>query len=87
MFRQIAKKVIQSQSPVPNAQAMMRVVHRTMSSSIAATFANSASPASTSTIADILVDMTFVDPKGARRKVKGMVGKCNSVCWSMRTFL
>jgi hypothetical protein len=34
-------------------------------------------PTTTSTIDDVLIDLTFVDPSGARRKVKGIVGKSN----------
>lgn len=26
-------------------------------------------------VKDLLIDLTFVDPSGARRKVKGLVGK------------
>lgn len=45
-----------------------------MTSSIAATFANAASPSVTPTIEDLLIEIVLVDPKGARRKIKGMVG-------------
>ncbi len=27
-------------------------------------------------VKDLLIDLTFVDPSGARRKVKGLVGTC-----------
>ena len=76
MLRQIARKVLPCQSFVKSAQrfeSLNRSYLRT--SSTAATFAKAASPAATSTVLDVLVEMTFVDPKGARRKVKGIVGE------------
>jgi hypothetical protein len=78
MLRQIAKKVLSFQSFVQTTEGFQSLnqTQYLRSSSTAATFAKVAAPASTPTIADVLVEMTFVDPKGARRKVKGMVGKC-----------
>lgn len=37
----------------------------------------SAAPAATAapSVKDLLIDLTFVDPGGARRKVKGVIGK------------
>jgi hypothetical protein len=77
MLRKIAQKVLPSQSFMQTTQRFQSLnrIHHLRSSSTAATFAKVATPASTPTIADVLVEMTFVDPKGARRKVKGMVGK------------
>ena len=78
MLRQIAKKALPCHSFEQTTQRFQSF-NRTQylrSSSTAATFAKAAAPASTPTIADVLVEMTFVDPKGARRKVKGMVGRC-----------
>jgi hypothetical protein len=75
MFRLLSKKLIQSSRyvVVPPATTL---ANRQMTSSVAATFAKAASPASTPTIEDLLVEITLVDPNGARRKIKGMVGKC-----------
>ena len=78
MLRHVTKKVLTSQSFVRSTAHQQLQSLNTLqlrSSSTAATFAKVASPASTPTIADVLVELTFVDPKGARRKVKGRVGK------------
>ena len=32
-------------------------------------------PEGVPTVKDVLIDLTFVDPSGARRKVKGVIGK------------
>ena len=39
-------------------------------------YAAAAAPAVVPTVHDLLIDLTFVDPSGARRAVKGMVGAC-----------
>ena len=77
MLRQIANKAFTCKSYVLNTQQRQALnrLHFRPQSSTAATFAKVASPALTPTIADVLVEITLVDPKGARRKVKGMVGK------------
>jgi hypothetical protein len=77
MLRHITKRIIPCQTFARRTERF-QALHNPLqfrASSIAATFAKEASPASTPTIADILIEMTFVDPKGARRKVKGMAGK------------
>jgi hypothetical protein len=82
MLRQLSKKVIRCQVFTQNTHRLQSVQsgwHQLRSSSTAATFAKEASPTLSPTIADVLVDMTFVDPKGARRKVKGMVGTLSSI--------
>jgi hypothetical protein len=47
---------------------------KNMSSETTAPTYAKAATSNTPTISDVLVELTFVDPKGARRKVKGMVG-------------
>lgn len=42
--------------------------------------------ATTPSVKDLLIDLTFVDPSGARRKIKGVIGKCSfrdmfCECW------
>ena len=59
MLRLVAKKVIQSRQACAGERFMM--------SSIA--------PAAVPSVKDLLINLTFVDPSGARRKVKGLIGK------------
>jgi hypothetical protein len=89
MLRQITKKLIQNKAIQRTQQLQQQLslnrlnnngnnncmmMIRSMSS-ISATYAKAATPSPTTpTIADVIVELTFVDPKGARRKVKGMVG-------------
>jgi hypothetical protein len=35
-------------------------------------------PAAVPSVRDLLIDLTLVDPSGARRKIKGVIGKKNS---------
>ena len=60
MFRLVARKAVQQQQ-------RFAAVARVMSSA--------AAPASTPSVKDILIDLTFVDPSGARRKAKGIIGE------------
>jgi hypothetical protein len=68
MFRLLTRKLVQAPKVVVFANRWMS------SPSVAATFAKAATPAATPTIEDLLVEITVVDPQGARRKIKGMVG-------------
>ena len=55
--------------------AQKAVIHKT-SLARAAFSSNAAAP--TSSVMDLLIDLTFVDPSGARRKVTGLIGKALS---------
>jgi len=63
MFRFIAKKAVQQQR-----FAASRVM-------MSSTAAPPAVAAATPSVKDLLIDLTFVDPSGARRKAKGIIGE------------
>ena len=61
MFRLVAKKAIQSREAFAVGRVMM------------SSYAPAAAVAPS--VKDLLIDLTFVDPSGARRKAKGLVGE------------
>lgn len=48
--------------------------------------APAASAVASPSVKDLLIDLTFVDPSGARRKAKGLIGECYSCEVSTRFF-
>jgi hypothetical protein len=63
MFRLITGKIIQRKSSLVGGRAMM---------------SSSTSTAAVPSVKDLLIDLTLVDPSGARRKSKGIIGKRKS---------
>ena len=53
--------------------AQRAVLHKSSLARVA--FSSNAAAAPAFTVKDLLIDLTFVDPSGARRKVTGLVGK------------
>jgi hypothetical protein len=62
MFRLVAQRAVSARSGV-------RAIGASTVSKVF--FSSDAAPS----IKDLLINLTFVDPSGARRKVKGLVGK------------
>jgi len=71
MFRLIASKTVQQQ-------------RRFMASRVMSSSSTAAAAAPVPSVKDLLIDLTFVDPSGARRKAKGIIGKSlflKAFCW------
>jgi hypothetical protein len=64
MFRRFAKQT----AVLSSRGGVLRAAHQQQPR----LFSTAAAPS----VKDILIDLTFVDPSGARRKAKGMIGTC-----------
>lgn len=73
MFRLAAKKTamtfVGTTAAAATKQSAVRTGFRAFLSS------NAASTEATPSVKDLLINLTFIDPSGARRKATGMVGK------------
>jgi hypothetical protein len=81
MFRFVAKKAFQQQKLIPNflATTVRFEASPRLFSAAPATPTTLAASATDKTsipsVKDVLIDLIFIDPSGARRKVKGMIGE------------
>jgi hypothetical protein len=84
MFRFVAKKAFQQRQIISNSLTKeIRFVAPCprLFSAAPATPATTTDTTATDTtplpsVKDVLIDLIFIDPSGARRKVKGMIGEC-----------
>lgn len=75
MFRSVAQRVLATTHYVASKPGSMGTLAGSSSATTKFFSSAAAAPAQTPTVQDVLIDLTFIDPSGARRKVKGLIGK------------